>query len=147
MDHLQTTSNASLTVAELATFLGISSWRATIDLSAHSCFVELRRFANGAVGERLIECDHARLLPKKQKVTVMLGRQRAAISFSQGGSALQPFEEAEPECDLQWPISLPETIGLGDYVLLVQAPRYFDGYTIEDMPAFAKGFLLRIRSA
>jgi hypothetical protein len=147
MHQLGPTPNASLTTKELATFLGISSWRTTIDLPFHSYFVELHPFADGVVGESLIECGPDFLLPKKQKVTVMLGREGVVVLFSHGGSVFQRRKESPPFSDLTWPIGLPPRVGLGDFVLSVQAARYFDGHKIEDMPPFAKGFLLRIRAA
>ena len=137
----------ALTTAEITTFLGVSFWRTAIDLPPHSYFVELRAFAEGMVRESIIECGPDMLLPKKQSLTVMLGPDRAAMLFSTGSSVFKPTKACLITGNPRWPIELPRHVGLGDFVLCVQAPQYFDEQQIENMPSSASGFLLRIRNA
>ena len=139
--------NDALSPEELAAYLGVSSWRTTIDLPPNSYFVELREFAKGVAGQKIIECGPDMLMPKKQRLTVMLGRDGAAMHFRDGGSVFKSTKKSLRTDELAWPIKLPRNVGLGDFVLYVQAPQFFDEQQMENMPSYARGFLLRIRNA
>lgn len=137
----------TLTTEELSEFLDIFCWRTTIALPAHSYFVELRAFAQGIASPCIIECGPDMLLPNTQKLTVILGRDRAAVRFSDGGSVHQPMKERSAYDGSVRRFELPRRVGLGDYSLYVVLPDYSDETNYEKMPLSARGFLLRIRSA
>ena len=138
----------ALTSEELAEFLGISCWRTTIELPHHSYVVELRAFAEGIASPSIIEIGPDMLLPKTQKLTVILGRDRAALRFSQGGTVFQPMEEESPAyAGTVRRFELPRCVGLGDFSLYAVMPDYSDETDYDNMPLSARGFLLRIRKA
>ncbi len=132
----------ALTNEELTWYLGISFWRTTIDVVPHSYSVKLCAFEQSKASDSIITCGPDLLRPKRQTVTVMIGRDGAALHFSEGGSVFHPMI---PEVHVVgWPMTLPSRVGLGDYVLFVHADKYFEELQLEDMPSDARGFILRI---
>ena len=139
--------SSAITSEELAVYLGVSSWRTTVDLPKNSYAVELYEFVDGKVKDASIIA-----LPEYDKhpeagFTIMGGKQDGKYRFvilGWNGSYGVTTEEGTFATTIGG--SLPDKIKFGDFILFGEPLGGSAFHASHDIHSFSKGFLLRIKT-
>ena len=146
---LCTQSAFAITADELASYLGVFSWRTVVDLPPESFTVQVYEFSDGVIADHpLIDGTTAWSRTPEQGTVVMIGPQdgkyKVALKFSSGGTLSVASDVPVFRNTLSG--DLPK-VREGDYVILGQPKEGDTPRGSNDLSTFSKGFLLRVKKA
>jgi hypothetical protein len=138
---------SAVTSEELATFLGITSWHAAIDLAPETYTIQLCSFSNGKVDDALITSEPKWTQHPEAGLTIIIGprdgKYRILVKFPSGDSLgtlsqMSLLDRTLSPC-------LPTTIKEGDYIIFGKPSESTTKFGPNDLRGFSEGFLVRLR--
>lgn len=136
----------NITAAELASFLGISSWETKVELPPNSYSIEICPFEDGKIGQGLFRDQVDWSKDPEGKVTIIAGPEGDNYRFTISSKTAGTFGTTPriSRFDMTYTPSLPDTVSEGVFILLAE-PRKGDGTAPQNDPAsYKRGFVLKI---
>lgn len=140
---------SGLTVEELSSYLGVSSWQTVVDLPGLTYKVQIYEFANGALADHpLIDHEVQALKTVKADLLIVWGPQddMYKLMIKDGIGATITVRTKTATFGSTASESLPN-IGAGDYVIFGEPLGSAVMPQVRDFRTYSKGFLLRIKKS
>ena len=138
--------SSAIPSAELAAYLGVSSWHTTVDLPPNSYDVEIYEFVDGKVKDAGIISVPEFAKHPEVGLTIMSGKQDGKYRFVLMGWN-GTYGAATEEATFGHTIGsgLPGKIKEGDFILFGEPLSGEAFHASDDIHSFSKGFLLHIK--
>jgi len=136
----------SITVDELARYIGVTAISTTVDLPSESFVTEVWTIKNGLPDKLLIEGMPAWNRDPEKGITVMIGNDggKYKVVVAYGGGVTMTANTDIPTFRGTLSGDFPKSIGEGDFPLFGE-PKAGGGHSARETKTFVQGFLLRIK--